>query len=76
MLSSIISTGNKTHDDVCNKSLVTLQASIAGVTSQATINSAYITHYRNCLASAKLNNGGNGLEPFATALRSLGAGGV
>jgi len=75
-MSSIISTGNKAHDDTCNKSLVTLQAGLVGATTQAAINALYITHYRNCLASAKANNGGNGLEPFATALRSLGAGGA
>jgi hypothetical protein len=75
-MSSIVSTGVKAHDDACNKSLAQLQAANAGVTSQATLNANFITHYRNCLASAKTNNGGNGLEPFATALRSLGAGGV
>jgi hypothetical protein len=75
-MSSVIQTGVKAHDDACNKGLVALQAAIAGTPTQPQVNSAYITHYRNCLASAKTNNGGNGLEPFASALRSLGAGGA
>jgi hypothetical protein len=75
-MSSIISTGVKLHDDACNKSLVTLQASIAGTPTQAQVNAAYIAHNRNCLASAVLNNGGNGTETFRTVLRTLSAGGV
>ncbi len=72
-MSSIIFTGVKAHDDVCNKSLVTFQAALVGTPTQVQANAAAKTHFSNCLASAKINN--CGLEPFATALRTLGAGG-
>ncbi len=73
-MSSIIQTGVKAHDDACRASLSTLQAAIAGVTSQATVNSAHITHYRTCRTSAIANSCGH--EPFDAALRELKAGGA
>jgi hypothetical protein len=72
-MSSIIFTGVKAHDDTCRASLVTLQAAIAGTPTQATVNAAYITHYRNCRASAIAN--GCGTDVFVTALRELKVGG-
>ena len=63
-------TGVKAHDDAVKVSYGALQVAITGATTQAAINTAYITHYRACLASAKAN--GCGIEPFVTALKSLG----
>jgi hypothetical protein len=69
-MSSVTQSGVKAHDDTCNKSLGQLQNNIAGVTSQASINAFYVTHYKNCLASALTN--GVPSEAFRTALRQLG----
>jgi hypothetical protein len=73
-MSGIIQTGNVTHDTNCINSERTLQAAIAAGGSQATINSAHITHFRNCAKSAIAN--GCGVEPFMTALRGLGVTGL
>jgi hypothetical protein len=69
-MSSIVQTGNATHDAACLKSLNTLQAAIAGMPTQVAANAAYVTHYRTCLASAVANK--CGAETFETALRTLG----
>lgn len=62
-------TGVKAHDDTCTKSEGILQSATVGAT-QAAINAAAITHYRNVVKSALAN--GCGVEPAMTALRSLG----
>jgi hypothetical protein len=69
-LSSVVKSGVKAHDDACLLALGTLQAAIAGVTSQATVNSAYVTFHTTCFNSAKTN--GLQSEAFRTALRQLG----
>lgn len=72
---SQVQTGNQTHDGTVNKSEGTYQAaSSASGATQATANTAAITHYRACLASALANSCGS--DPFRSALRSLGAGGA
>src|SRR5262249_8191999 len=71
---SVIKSGNKNHDDTCNASEAARQVAVAAASTQAAVNAAEITHHRNCLASAKAN--GCGIEPFVTALRSLGTGGA
>lgn len=68
---SQVQTGNRTHDAAVNKSYGTVQATVAVAATQAAVNTAYITHYRTCIASAVAN--GCGTEPFVTALKSLGA---
>jgi hypothetical protein len=73
-MSSVIQTGNATHDATCLKSLGMLQTAIAGTPTQLAVNAAYITHLRNCRTSAIAN--GCGHEPFDTALKSLGTGGA
>jgi hypothetical protein len=73
-VSSIIQTGVKVHDDNCRAALSTLQAAFTSASSQAAVNSAHITYYRTCLASALAN--GCGSDPFRDALRELKAGGA
>ena len=68
---SQVQTGKLVHDQAVNKSYGTLQAAIAGMPTQLAVNSAYVTHYQTCLASAIAN--GCGTEPFVTALKTLGA---
>jgi len=70
-MSSLTKTGNVTHDNTCN-ALGVVQASIAGVTSQATINSAYLTFYRAKLASSIANNNRSDIYQIQVALKSLG----
>jgi 3-dehydroquinate dehydratase len=68
---SQVQTGNQVHDAAVNKSYGMLQAAVtAAGNNQITINAAYITHYRACLASAIANKCGT--EPFLTALNTLG----
>jgi hypothetical protein len=73
-MSSVIKTGNTTHDTTCNTALGTLQAAVAAATTQAAVRTASITYYQACLASAIANKCGS--ETFRTALRALGAGSV
>jgi hypothetical protein len=73
-MSSVIMSGSPVHDQNCLTSLGKLQAAIAGTPTQVAVNAAYVTHLRNCRASAIAN--GCGHEPFDTALRALNAGGV
>lgn len=73
-MSSVVQSGNVAHDTKCQQSLSMLQAAVAAATTQAAVSSAYVTHYKNCLASA-LANGVN-TEVFRVALRQLGAGAV
>jgi hypothetical protein len=58
------------HDKTCNASLGVLQSAVAAATTQAAVNAAYVTHYKNCLASAITNAVPS--EAFRTALRQLG----
>jgi len=67
---STVNSGNRTHDTTCNQSEGVRQVSVAAATTQAAVNTAEILHYRNCLASALANN--CGVQPFMSALRSLG----
>lgn len=67
---SLVKTGKIVHDNSVAASEATLQSAVKTASTQAAINSATVTHYRACLASAIKN--GCGVEPFITALRSLG----
>jgi hypothetical protein len=72
---SITQSGKKAHDDACNLSEMTRQSAVAAAAGNAaTVRTAEITHYQNCLASAVAN----GVQPgcFITALRYLRAAGV
>jgi len=68
---SQVQTGNQVHDAAVKASYGVLQVAVSasGVT-QATVNAAYLAHYRTCLASAIAN--GCGTEPFRTALNTIG----
>ena len=68
-MSSPTKSGNAAHDAACLVALTALQGAISGSPTQGTVNSAYITYYKACLASAVAN--GCGSETFRTALRSL-----
>jgi hypothetical protein len=70
-MSSVVQTGNTSHDTACLNSQRVLQAAEA-TGNQATITAATIVHYRNVAKSAILNN--CGAEPALVALRSLGVG--
>jgi hypothetical protein len=63
-------TGNQVHDATVRASYGALQAAVAGATTQVAVNTAYLTHYRTCLASAIANKCGT--EPFTAALKSIG----
>lgn len=67
---SQVQTGVLAHDQAVQSSEGMLQAAIAAATTQAMVNAACITHYRNCLKSAVANK--CGAEPFLVALKSLG----
>lgn len=72
---SITKSGNVAHDNTCNASEAARQTAVAAATgNQATIRTAEITHYQNCLASAIAS----GLQPgvFIRALMDLRANGV
>jgi hypothetical protein len=71
---AISKTGNQNHDNTVNTAESTRQVAVAAAASQAAVNSAEITFYRAAKASAIAN--GCGVEPFITALRSLGTGGL
>ena len=68
---SQVQTGVRGHDDTVKKSYGTVLGVLAGTPTQKTVDNAYVTHYRACIASALANN--CGVEPFITALRTLGA---
>ncbi len=74
-MSSVVKSGNLVHDNACLAALGVLQTAIAGVTSQATVNAAYIVFHRAVVASCKLNNNSIGIDPSLGALRSLGVNG-
>jgi hypothetical protein len=68
-------TGNRTHDDAVTASEASRQsAAKAAGASQATVKAADIAHYRNVVASAKLN--GLPYEQATIALMELGTGGT
>jgi hypothetical protein len=71
---------NSVHDNACNTAESTRQAVQATAANspagQAALNAAEITWARACIASCKLNNGGNGMEPYIAVLRALGTGGA
>jgi hypothetical protein len=68
--------GNLAHDTACNTAESTRQAVQATAAmspaGQAALNAAEITWARACIASCKANNGGQGMEPYISVLRSLG----
>ena len=66
---SQVKTGNTSHDNTVATSEGSLQTMLAGA-SQSSIRTSEINHYRTCLRSAIAN--GCGVEPFMSALRSLG----
>ena len=69
-MSSVTKTGNVTHDTNCLNALTTLHSSLAGTTTQAAMNTLYVTYYKSCLSSAIAN--GCGADTFRSALRQLG----
>jgi hypothetical protein len=71
---SISKSGNKSHDDAVNLAEGARQVAVAAASTQAAVNTAEITFYRTAKTSALAN--GVGIEPFVTALRALGTGGV
>jgi hypothetical protein len=71
---SVHRSGNKNFDDAVNFAEGVRQAACAPGMTQAACNTAEIAFYRAALASAKAN--GIGIEPFVSALRSLGTGGA
>ncbi len=73
-MSSVVKTGNTTHDNTCNTALGVLQGAVAVATTQAAVRTASITYYQTCLASAIANK--CGIDTFRQALRSLYSGGV
>lgn len=71
-----ITSENRAHAAAVLASEGVRQVAVAAAgNNQAAVIAAEITHYRTCLASAKSNNGGLGLEPFVTGLKILGTGG-
>jgi hypothetical protein len=71
---SISKSGNKSHDDAVNAAEGVRQVAVAAASTQAAVNTAEITFYRAAKASALAN--GCGAEPFISALKQLGTGGV
>ena len=67
----ISKSGNKTHDDAVLASEVTLQAAIAGSPTQATLNTAYTTHFAAVRDSAITNGLTNQAAYFENARRQL-----
>jgi hypothetical protein len=63
---------NSGHAAACLAAEVARQSATAGSPTQAQMNAAEIAYHRSIVASAKLNNGGNGIEASLAALRSLG----
>jgi hypothetical protein len=72
--------GNLAHDTAANVAEGARQAVVAAApqsaAGQATVTAAEIAWARAVIASAKANNGGFGIEPAVTLLKSLGTGGV
>ena len=68
--------GKFAHDTACNTAESTRQAVQATVAQspagQAALNAAEIAWARSCIASCKLNNNSQGMEPFLNVLKSLG----
>jgi hypothetical protein len=74
---AVIKTGNVVLDYALEAAESTHQVSIAAAgMNQSQVKTADITFYRACLASAKTNNNGGGVEQFSNALRELGTGGT
>jgi len=71
-LSSVVKTGNVAHDNACLAALNSLQTSLPGVTSQASVNALFITFHRAVIASCIANNKSSGMAPSLAALKSLG----
>src|SRR5262249_26218939 len=67
---SVTKSGVKAHDDTCNLSEEARQVSVKAAANQAAVVSAEVTHYRNCIASARAN--GVDAGQFLAALRELG----
>jgi len=64
---------NGAHAAVCLAAEVTRQSATAGNPTQAQVDAAELAYHRTVIASAKLNNGGNGIEASLRALQDLGA---
>jgi len=67
---------NPTHDTACNVAEATRQAVQATAANspagQVALNNAEIAWARACIASCKLNNASQGMEPYIAVLKSLG----
>ena len=59
-MSSYSQTGVRVHDDAVDKILAQLRSANVGVTSQATLNANYITHYRNWVPLARVSRSCSG----------------
>jgi hypothetical protein len=67
---SVTQSGKKAHDDACNLSEGARQVAVRAAANQAAVVSAEVTHFRNCVVSAKAN--GVDAGQFLAALRELG----
>jgi hypothetical protein len=74
-----IQSGNLAHDNACGLAEAVRQAAVANVAmspaGQKAHDAAEIVYHRAVIASARLNNGGNGIEASLSALRALGVNG-
>jgi hypothetical protein len=66
---------NQTHKATVSVAEGTRQVAVAAASTQAAVNTAEITFYRSCLASAK-TNGVASASVYMDALRALGTGGA
>ena len=71
-MGGIVRSGVAAHDAACLAAEVTRQAAVSGSPTQATVTAAEIVYHRAVIASAKANNGGNGVEASLSALMTLG----
>ena len=71
-----VQSGNLAHDNACSVAESTRQAAVQNVAQspagQKAHDAAEIAYHRAVIASARLNNGGNGVEASLSALRALG----
>jgi hypothetical protein len=78
-MSGRIKTGITSHDTALAVAESVRQSAIFGAAQsaagQAVVNTAEIAWARACIVSCNANNGGSGVEPFQTLLRTLGTGG-
>jgi hypothetical protein len=79
-MGGVVKSDNLVHNAACLAAEVARQAAIQGLATgpaaQAAYNAAEVSYHRAVIASAKLNNGGNGVEASIGALRLLGTGGT